>query len=447
MVKKNLVYKKGTGEVVGYVRLEPVEKELAELEKLLNADVYEASAPPGDLGTPPVASKFLCYMATTPCNNLQGVVVSFPVSSLTTESFGSKTWDVVGKMEQKGLKVTAIEGDGNAINHPFFQSLPPITPTSSGVVYDTVNIFAPHRPIFLLNDPPHLLKTFRNNLRSSGMTRKMKTGKTLPPVRLLKKNGLFITWKTVLRLYEKYKGETVRKMFKLNQQDIFLNSYSVMNVGLAAHVLSRSMANAVRAEKWEGTDEFCNFCQYVNDFFDILNGAHSFQAIKERNPLFAYFTDPNDERYSMLQKILSYFKEWEEEKNQLLLKASERNTFFITEATFAGLERTIEGFTGSSRFLFREGEASGKPVIISSKKYQQDDIEHYFGRQRTLCGGNRHPDVDEALHNGNKLHAQKVLAVRGRKKGNCQRKMDPVRLEEISGPIPKRSRSLKRVSL
>ena len=70
--------------------------------------------------------------------------------------------------------------------------------------------------------------------------------------------------------------ETLRQCFKLNSQNVFLNSYTCMKVSYAAQVLSRTVALDLESRGWPNITSTVQFIRKVNDFFDCLNGAHTF---------------------------------------------------------------------------------------------------------------------------------------------------------------------------
>jgi len=104
-LKKNLVFSKRTGEMVGYVNLDPIEKELAEIDRLLEAKVDQVQVAP--TARPPLADKLLCYMVQSVSKevNIKSVVATFGTSNMTKESLYQKTWDVIAACELANAKI------------------------------------------------------------------------------------------------------------------------------------------------------------------------------------------------------------------------------------------------------------------------------------------------------------------------------------------------------
>jgi len=339
----------------------------------------------------------------------------------------------------RGIAVIAVVCDGAAVNRGFIQMHVPRTVTKSGVVFDTLNLAAPDRPLFFISDAPHLLKTCRNNLYSSGhVPQKSKTGN---PVRILTKNGQKMEWSTIRRLYNANRSDTLRKGYKLNSDAVFLTSKSVMRVPLAENVMNREIADLIRQKGWSDCEELAVYLEHVHDMFRMLNGAHTTHAARTREPLYNAYTSVNDPRFEMLDKILKYFEEWDEEVQKLpLKKKEERAKRILSRETLAGIEITIRGFSGAVKFLLNAGTK-----FINATVFSQDCLEHYFGRQRCSQGGNRNPDALTYLQNQRNIAAQSGLAFVGRKRGNCA--VQPLTLDDFDAKIPKKKKIRKKLEM
>jgi len=63
-------------------------------------------------------------------------------------------------------------------------------------------------------------------------------------------------------------------LFKINEAEVYLTSYSVTDVKSTASVLSRSFATVLEGLEWPEVKEFVELCRKVNDLFDMLNGSY-----------------------------------------------------------------------------------------------------------------------------------------------------------------------------
>ena len=95
------------------------------------------------------------------------------------------------------------------------------------IVHKVKNRYAEDdRYIYLFSDPPHLIKTARNCLMKSGTKR------------LMWKDGHNLLWSHIKDLYKENLEMGCKLLPHLTKEHVELTSYSVMNVRLAAQVLS-----------------------------------------------------------------------------------------------------------------------------------------------------------------------------------------------------------------
>lgn len=80
------------------------------------------------------------------------------------------TWKAVQILETIGLEVAAIVCDGAAPNRRFLKIHEldeNFNKSDDGVIYWAQNRYDPTRKIYFFSDPPHLIKTIRNNFENS----------------------------------------------------------------------------------------------------------------------------------------------------------------------------------------------------------------------------------------------------------------------------------------
>ncbi|KAK3919925.1 Transposable element P transposase [Frankliniella fusca] len=104
--------------------------------------------------------------------------------------------------------VIAFVCDGASTNRAFIKLHTPAKVTSSRVVFDTVNKHVPDRLLYFFSDVPHLLKTLRNAFFNS---RKTPRNKKKNP-QLLRKNGEYIVWDTIIKLYLSKKRQDLKEI-------------------------------------------------------------------------------------------------------------------------------------------------------------------------------------------------------------------------------------------
>ena len=100
---------------------------------------------------------------------------------------------------------------------------------------------------------------------------------------------------------------------KITNEHISLTSYSVMNVRLAAQVLSESVYQALTSY---GPPEACGtakYCQMLDKFFDCLNAKNTVEASTKCKPFLKPYNSLNDERFAwLINNFLQYFEDWKQ---------------------------------------------------------------------------------------------------------------------------------------
>ena len=79
-------------------------------------------------------------------------------------------WEAIGVLELTyNLWVIASTSDGASPNRRLYRMHKPLDNNAEDdLCYRTINLYAPHQYIYFFSDAPHLVKTTRNCLYSSG---------------------------------------------------------------------------------------------------------------------------------------------------------------------------------------------------------------------------------------------------------------------------------------
>ena len=157
-VKEDLVYNKHSGELVGFVNITDINQHLTALERACSTEEDEH--------IPQLATHMLVFMVRGICSSLKFAYAQFPVRTASGEILHPIVWECVEHLEMVGLKVLAFVSDGASCNRKFYSMHKP--KGSCPAVHKINNIYADvERPIFLISDVPHLLKTTRNSWANS----------------------------------------------------------------------------------------------------------------------------------------------------------------------------------------------------------------------------------------------------------------------------------------
>ena len=78
-----------------------------------------------------------------------------------------------------------------------------------------------------------------------------------------------------------------------------------------------------------------------------------------------------------------------------------RSNRFISWQTYEGIQITVHSLKEVCRFLLEDGVQ-----YILSKRFCQDDLENYFGRQRAIGSRRDNQSVKDVDYNGNAIKPQ-----------------------------------------
>ena len=225
----------------------------------------------------------------------------FATHNLSSTQIMSLFWEAVFILEKScNLWLIATTADGASPNRCFFklhQNMDGMS--SSDVCYGTINIWARHRFIWFISDPPHLIKTLRNCLHHSSF------GKSS---RLMWNNDQYMLWEQIVRVSHLDKQDQLQYLPKITYNHLNLTSYSVMHVNLAAQFLSKTTAVALRKLSPSDSEATATFCEMIDSFFDCLNVRSLEESTLKRKANLAAYTSVNDPRFNwLIEDFLWYF--------------------------------------------------------------------------------------------------------------------------------------------
>ena len=171
-IQEDLVWDKHTGELIGYVDLGDPDLSYATLKK------------PDE-----VASHILVFLLRSIVNPLKFTLANFATSNVKAIQLFPLFWKAVGIVEDNSnLQVVVVTSDGASSNRTMYRMHLQMEEVkfNDSVVYRTINRFAfEKRFIYFVCDPPHIIKTARNNAAHYGF------GEICSP--LLWNDGCYIT--------------------------------------------------------------------------------------------------------------------------------------------------------------------------------------------------------------------------------------------------------------
>ena len=390
-IQQNLVWDKHTGELIGFVDLGDIETNYATLEKV------------DDL-----ASHVLVFLVRSIVNPFKFSLANFATNGATSAQMFPLFWKAVGICEiQCNLKVVAATCDGASPNRRLFRMHFHMTKADDinpdvDVTYRTLNVFnrdSEKRYIYFISDPPHLIKTARNCLSNSGAGR---------GTRFMWNGGMFIIWNHVADIFYEDRECGLHLLPKLTYEHIKLSSFSVMNVKLAAQVLSSSVSNVLNNFGPPEAAGTAKFCSMMDSFFDILNIRNTIEHKHDQKPFLVPFTSVGDARFVWLREVfLQYFKDWMQSINDRQGGNFSKNAkahMFISWQTHEGIKLTVNSTIELVQFLLNNDVS-----YVLTERFCQDPLENYFGRQRSMGARKDNPSMRDFGYNDNTIRNQKIF--------------------------------------
>ena len=409
-IQENLVWNKHTGELIGYIDLGDADINYATLQN-----------------SEKLASHVLVFLLASLVNPFKFTLANFGTDTATSEQLFPLFWKAVSLCEIRcKIKIMGVTCDGATQNRKFFKMHHLMTweedlNSDVDVTYRIRNPFADDdRYIYFISDPPHLLKTLRNCLKSSAH------GQT---TRYMWNDGFHILWNHISDLFYEDLECGLHLLPKLTVDHINLTSYAKMNVRLAAQVLSSTVSNVLKDFAPSYTAGTAKFCEMVDNFFDCLNVPvpntvklleDGLTVNKKRKPFVEPYSDLHDFRFNwLINDFLKYFKEWHhsiETRSGNFTKVQQAK-MFISRQTYEGLKITVHSSVELTQFLLKHDV----PYVLTGK-FIQDALENYFSIQRAIGRRKENPSLYDVGYNDNAIRNSKIFKpIDGT---NCENKVD-----------------------
>ena len=250
-------------------------------------------------------------------------------------------------------------------------------------------------------------------------------------------DGRDLLWSHIITIAQDEAANGLKLIPKLTFEHVNLNPYSVMNVRLATQVLSSSVANILFDYYPRQTHATAKLCQNMNKFFDCLNVRNQTEGQTSRNSNLLPYRFSNDPRFDWLQNdFLGYLRSWKDsvEGRAGNFEASDRVRMFLSHQTYEGLIITVNAVIECTKFLLD----SGMPFVLT-EKFNQDVLEEYFGRHRSMGRRSDNPSLQQFGYQTNTIRIQRSIApVTGNTRGRVKEKRHVSWNSVDDTPLPKK---------
>lgn len=250
-------------------------------------------------------------------------------------------------------------------------------------------------------------------------------------------DGNRIIWYHFVKIVNDDMKNELKLLPKLTLEHVHLTPYSKMRVRLAAQVLSQSVSKVLKQYYPAGTKGTSDLCQFINHFFDCLNVRNELECVKDRNEFIGPYRDVNDPRFDWMKNdLLGFLKSWKTstENREGDFTQSLRNKMFLSHQTYKGIMISVNSAIEATRFLLN----AGMPYVLT-ERFNQDSLEEYFGRQRSLGRRNDNPTVQQFGYQANTIRMQRsVVRATGNTSGRWGKKSQKSWSVVDDEPLPKR---------
>ena len=119
----------------------------------------------------------------------------------------------------------------------------------------------------------------------------------------------------------------------------------------------------------------------IDKFFDCMNVRNTSEHLLKAKPFLKPCKSTDDERFNWLDQFLEYLRVWKvsiDDRSGNFSQTASSNMFLLWQ-TYEGIQISILSLKEVISYLLRNGFS-----YVSSGEFCQDDLENYFGSQRTI---------------------------------------------------------------
>lgn len=291
----------------------------------------------------------------------------FLTNSLDTVQQSYLLTELLIRLHEIDVTVMAITFDGLKTNLSMCKLLG-ASFDGEAFIYDPLHS---NRKIYIILDPPHLLKLARNTIG----TRNLIDGKERK-----------VEWRYFQLLYETQKNMSCNLGNKLNRSHMLWERRK-MNVRLAGETLSKSVASSMlflkqENDQFQDVDGTAEYAHIINDIFDVMNSTKSDGATGFKRPITRETYADHFERFD---EAINYIKTLRVEGENGPILSSTVNTAYL------GFYNNMINF----KKMFEEYVLTDEIDKLITHRFSQDNLETLFGCIRSMNGFNDNPTAQQ----------------------------------------------------
>ena len=282
----------------------------------------------------------------------QPVGYEFSSGTLPVDTLQSLVCTCIEKLLAIGLYVKILICDQGSNNQSMIKKL--------GVTVDSPYTLVAGNRILVMYDPPHLIKSVRNNLHKSGY----------------EVNGKAIEWAYIAKLFYTDSKHNVQLAPKLTKKHIQLPPFAKLRVCFATQVLSHSVAAGISFMCYTGqvdanAKHTAEFIDKFDKLFDVFNSSQLNNACSYKRALL-----PNKRKTQFLNEMSVWL-------SRIVKKGTDKSLPCLLgwQLAIACLHLLTEDLFSNYRLKF-----------FLTKRLNQDCLENFFSVIRGKGGFRDNPD-------------------------------------------------------
>lgn len=307
----------------------------------------------------PLAKDALVFLVSGLNEEFKIPVSYFLTNGLIAEERVALLNEILIRLNEIETEVVSITFDGLPANLAMCKIMGANFENGEAYIHDPTN---EKRRIFIILDPPHMLKLVRNCLGTKN---------------LIDEDGGLISWKYIELLYETQKNLPYNLGNKLSKEHMDWQNRK-MSVKLAGETISNSVADSlefmmIECDSFKGAGLTIKFIRNTNDVFDVMNSTKLVGSVGFKKPL----SKTNYvEAFARFREVMPYIRELRVEGEAKTIFSSGSSTPFI--GFYCNMINIMA--------IFEEYINNGKMDALVAHRFSQDLIETLFGCIRSMGG-------------------------------------------------------------
>ena len=346
------------------------------------------------LNTIEPAKTIFAFMVSSLSKKWSTIVRLLPCSNSSASELFPIIKMVIEDIERCGLYVQVLCTDNYPMNVSIFKLFSPNNTLNTIVPH----IVDPNRPLFLIFDFVHIIKSIRNNwINQKDSCRSF----TYPNFEDFSTNYT-ASFENIRTLYKADQHSIAKLAPRLTAKACWPSNLERQNVNLALKVFDDSTHSALRLQylslpHLHTYHHTAVFIRVVCDIWKMFNINTPSKSIRLNDQLCKPFVE-NDPRFCYLSQVVDWLEKWEKLPGKAGKLTSQ--TFKSFRHSTLALPSIVNHLTQNCNFSF-----------VLTSFLQNDPLEHHFGIYRMMSGAQYHISFCQILESERRLKLSNILKI------------------------------------